>query len=359
MTALFHSCFLIGISCFFLISCAKTNSTNNTRTDTTTGINNGPTVYIAGYNGTNPVLWKNGIPDTLSKTLGSANQVILYGNDIYVSGVSMGSIVYNPPGVLSGPETGQYAYWKNDIQNTIGSFGDIDFPATIAIAGNSVYYANGYGWENGAMTTFQGVLSGGGSVRSVFTNGTDIYFAGRDSAQDVVYWKNGILNVTAPYLGRGSTLPLISCMYVSGNDVYIGGMFDRGVYWKNGVSNFLQPRPNDDSFVGDINSIFVSGDDVYTTGKLIAIGLPAGAYLGAAYWKNGIENDLPVITPPDASTFYTTTSVFVSGSDVYVAGYSSYYPPPYTSITDSAVYWKNGIETSLHTPGRANSIYVQ
>jgi hypothetical protein len=93
---------------------------------------------------------------------------------------------------------------------------------------------------------------------------------------------------------------------------------------------------------------------------MIPIGLPAGVYLGASYWKNGIEVDLTTNNPPPgANTRYMTTSVFVTGSDIYVSGFFSTSTSPSSPAIDSAVYWKNGVEYSLHTPGRANSIFVK
>jgi hypothetical protein len=137
-------------------------------------------------------------------------------------------------------------------------------------------------------------------------------------------------------------------------------MADKGVYWLNGTANFMQPRPNDGSYLSSINSLFVSGSDVYNPGVLIPIGLPVGVYPGAYYWKNGVENDLQVNNPsPGVNIIYQTTSVFVSGSDVYVSGFFSTSTSPSSPRIDSAVYWKNGVEMSLHMPGRANSIFVK
>src|SRR5664279_4592008 len=93
--------------------------------------------------------------------------------------------------------------------------------------------------------------------------------------------------------------PIVSCMYVSGTDVYVGGMLHTGVYWKNGTANFL-PRLQDGSFVADISSVFVSENDVYSTGKIIQLGNP----LNPAYWKDTVEQELQVITPPSAVTSY-------------------------------------------------------
>jgi hypothetical protein len=355
MHSFYHNCILFSVSSFILVSCNKTTNSTGTKTDTTVTPKADTTIYIAGENGNNPILWKNGIADTLSPTIGSASQVFVSGSDVYVAGIYNG--ITNPISIVFDLASGQYAYWKNGIQNNIDKFQDISYVPFVSLSGSDVYYANGKGWKNGAMLVFPAVGSPGqnffpGQVLSTFAVGTDVYFAGTDTSENAVYWKNGNSTIAATYGGRGSTLPHVSCIYVSGSDVYIGGMFNQAVYWKNGTANFLQYLTVG-SFVSAINSILVSGNDVYTTGYLI------GASTGAAYWKNGIENDLSTAGPPNGNTTYTTTSVFVLGSDVYVAGYSTTFTSPSTLSLDSAVYWKNGVEKSLSTSGRANSIFVQ
>ena len=128
-----------------------------------------------------------------------------------------------------------------------------------------------------------------GRIVSTFADGADVYFAGTDTLQNVVYWKNGDLTIAAPYGGRGTTLPLIHCIYVSGANVYVGGMSDRGVYWLNGTANFMQPRPGDGSYIGSINSLFVSGTDVYHPGIFIPIGLAPGTFPGHPIGKTGLK----------------------------------------------------------------------
>ena len=247
------------------------------------------------------MLWKNGIADTLSSTVGSASQVIVSGNDVYVSGFYQGILDSNS-GVPALPKTGQYVYWKNGIPNNIGDFGNATTSSSISVAGNNIYFTNSSAWENGSMIPLQGL----GIIQSSFAVGNDIYFVGNDSVNDAVYWKNGNLNIVSPFGGRGSTTPHAECIYVSGNDVYVGGMYDQAVYWKNGIANFLQHRTTDSSFVSSVSSIFVSGNDVYTTGYIIPIFVPAGVFIGPAYWKNGIEHDLLLNVPPNFNITYGT-----------------------------------------------------
>ncbi len=137
--------------------------------------------------------------------------------------------------------------------------------------------------------------------------------------------------------------PLVSCLYVSGSDVYVGGMLHTGAYWKNGTANYLPQLP-DGSFVPNIKSVFVVGNDVYSTGPILQLG---NHTLGTAYWKNTVEQDLQVITPTSDVTTYTPTSVFVFGTDIYIAVFHPLMPPPKVlhSIAPSIGKWQRDFFT--------------
>lgn len=344
MNSFFHLPFLFICLCFFFVSCTKIkeNIITNTNTGTSTGVN----IYVAGNIGNNPVLWKNGTADTLlnSTNTAFADQIIVSGNDIYVAGQ-----IREFYGI-------QDVYWKNGIQINIGNPDSSFANNSISLIGNNVYYSSSYGlaYENGAIIPLQGL--GSYDVGYTFAVGNDIYFAGNDSVGDVVYWKNGQLNVLLKSVyspGFGWTQPgVVSCMYVSGNHVCVGGNFNVNlipIYWKNGIADTLKPSSGS-VFVQNLTSIFVSGNDVYATAN--ALGdinhSPQDQNVNSipAYWKNGVEHELPF---DGAGEEGTANSIFVSGSDVYVAG----------STSSGAVYWKNGIETILSQSGSAKSIYVQ
>lgn len=310
----------------FIASCTKTPQSTNQAT--------GPTVYVVGDNGTHPVLWKNGIADILASSDGSARQVLVSGNDVYVAGASGENDNLSPAGSV-----GQYVYWKNGVSNNIGAPEFLGSPSSVAVAGNNVYYSGTAFWENGAAVTLNGL--GSGFLSAVFAAGNDIYVVGSDSVGDAVYWENGVLHVVAQG-DSPDTDPYLTCLYVSGNDVYLGGANVAGmaVYWKNGVVDTLRTAISG-GYVAVTRSIFVSGNDVYAAGTVLIIG---GVY-APAYWKNGVEYDLPL----NGAVYGSANAIFVTGPDVYVAGGTS----------AGAVYWKNGVETTLSSTGSANSIYVQ
>jgi hypothetical protein len=318
----------------YCVSCTKsTTSTSNS---------NGTTIYIVGSNGKNPVLWKNGSMQILSSTGGSASQVQVYNNTIYIGGISGQSTsgLFNPGG-----PGGESVYWINGIQNIISLSLNPGY-TSFAISGNHFYYTNRYNlYENGSVISLPGKSTG--YITCVLAVGSDIYVAGSDSVGDAVYWKNQTMHVVEqgyyPTHSSGSD-PSVYCLFVSGTDVYMGGINagDSATYWKNGLA--IQVFGSDAAnYLANINSLFVSGGDLYFTGNLI---VPANGGTNApAYWKNGVEHVLPL----NGAAYGNATSILVSGTDVYVTGQTS----------EGAVYWKNGVEIILSSAGTANAIYVQ
>ncbi len=321
----------IALSCLLLFACSKKHS------DVTMTTAPGPLVYVAGDDGANPILWKDGTPQTLLTTGGTASQVVLSGEDTYVSGISyQGQATLLTP---AGP-TGQFCYWKNGSQVNVGTPDFLRTPCcSMAIVGNDVYYtAESTLYKNGSAVTLPG--EGSGYLCSVLASGNDIYVAGRDSAGNAAYWKNGALTVVA------GGFPNVFCAYVSGNDVYLGGLDGNNIstYWKNGVATQL--KSTNGYFVAGVRSLFVAGNDVYAATTVLE---PSG-YPAPAYWKNGVETDLFL----NGSNTGFANSIFVFGTDVYVAGQTVA-----GQSAAGAVYWKNGNLTVLNSKGEANWIYVQ
>jgi hypothetical protein len=320
--------------------CAK-NSAAATTESATRG---GPVVYVAGDNGNNPVIWKNGVETVLSSSKGSANQVLVSANAVYVAGIDGESSSISPGG--SG---GENVYWKDGVQHHIAVVGaGPSGSPSIAVSGDTVYYANSQLFKNGIPMPLPGLLSV--SLQTVVLSGTDVYVAGADSVGDVVYWKNAVLHVVvqadSPSTNQGFGAGAY-CMAVSGNDVYVGGYNNAysASYWKNGVETRVASAiPG--GFTSAVNSLFIVGNDVYASGWLTVPANGNGGGNAPAYWKNGVEVDLPL----NGADFGYARSIFVYGSDVYVTGWTS---------SSAAVYWKNGVETVLSSGGSANSIFVK
>jgi hypothetical protein len=208
-------------------------------------------------------------------------------------------------------------------------------------------------WKNGqAIELTDGTKEAG--ANSIVVVGSDVYAAGSEvianrSGVIARYWKNGSpVNLT-----DGSTWANANSIGVSGNDVYVAGTIVavtdgniHAVYWKNGNPTFLpentDPKPITDPVSSKeslANSIFVSGSDVYIAGQEIVTGGPNYSLLSALYWKNG--NAVYLLR---GEINNSANSIFVVGHDVYACG------------ALDARYWKNGNAVPL--PGTAKSIFV-
>jgi hypothetical protein len=318
------------------------------------GYVSGKNVYAAGassfYVGPDqpatPEYWNNGAVTHLPAATGAASAAAIFasGSDVYVAGTTYYpqqlTVPYTTP-TASYPTAGYVAtYWKNGVAATLPSLG--------IIGGAAGFY----------MTNYADYISG------IFVSGNDVYVSGGSniSQQGVDssyrfarYWKNGVatelVNGLVTTTPTHSSYPNTSGIYVSGNDIYVAGVeMDsdpqvinsltlRAMYWKNGVANYLT---NFQESTAAAASIFVSGSDVYVAGYETL-----NNYTYATYWKNGVATNLT------SNVFSEASSIFVSGSDVYVAGFEVLNGIKY------AVYWKNGTAVKLGANYTATSIYVE
>ncbi len=205
-------------------------------------------------------------------------------------------------------------------------------------------------WKNGIFTTL-GTGSTTSYARSVFVSGDDVFVGGYEAnsaGKNIAkYWKNGVVT----NYSDGSSNASIQSVYVSGNDVYLAGYDGASriaVYWKNGNRNILGSR------YSMAHSVFVYGNDVYVAGNETGI----TGKSEAKYWKNGTE----VLLEASATSDLYATSIFVSEGKVHVAGYE------YNSSTSKTIprYWENGISvanlssgnTSTPTQPMTSSVFV-
>ena len=295
-------------------------------------------------------------------------------------------------------------YWKNGVATSILGLPLTGLsPNAMAVSGNDVYVAGtiAHGltetsayWENGMPFTLQDPQAQSNGY-AIFVSGGDVYVGGTTSnpfSLSVPYttpaanypisgpvatcWKNGVPailpgdGVLQVYNGYGNYLynDYISGLFVSGTDVYMAGgtsQFQMGnpssyqfaKYWKNGVPVNLTNGLLDSAYSGSqyyittfpyTSSIYVSGSDVYVAGNEYTFSTGPEE---ALYWKNGTFTLLP-----SAGSLTYANAIFVSGTDVYVAGNLKGADGIY-----HAVYWKNGVPDTLSVvPGgsSANAIFV-
>jgi hypothetical protein len=286
------------------------------------------TVYVAGW-GVGTALWRNGVAISLPGTGFS------YANSVYVTS----SGVY-----VAGGDSGGVKLWVNGVPTSLTTFATAN---SVFVSGSDVYVAGGGidrpislagVWLNGEPTTF----TRQGSANSVYVTGSGVYIAGDVDGENLAtLWKNGV----ATFLRDSINYTTANSVFVLGSDVYVAGtMGNVATVWKNGVATSLTDAASPPS---SAHSIFVSGSDVYVAGEETSTGPdPVWNITSIAkVWKNGVATSLT-----DGTYNAWASSVFVSGSDVYVAG------------TDGrvAILWKNGVATALSSVygTTANSVFV-
>lgn len=261
----------------------------------------------------------------------------------------------------------------------------------LGVENGSVVY-----WKDGKLNPVysqSGVIYDFGTS-SLAASGGNIYIAGFETANASplfpympVFWLNGAATPLRDSTGSASN-GLANSVAVAGSDVYVAGVRgydsqvdevpfsnDSAAYpitgsvatvWKNGTPVTL-PGPGSvglvdsgkyaNRFVDDyVSGMFVSGSDVYVAGGT-AYNVPAHA----RYWKNGTAVDLGAMLiysgSGNSAGFPTTTGIYVAGSDVYVSGLQQS-----AGWRTMAIYWKNGTPVFLGTDSLngsvANSIFV-
>lgn len=150
--------------------------------------------------------------------------------------------------------------------------------------------------------------------------------------------------------GSGPQPPAsVTDVYIVGSENSAAGTSVAKV-WKNGMATDLT--------TGDrgarADSVFVKGSDVYVAG--VQAGVPGGPGSIAKYWKNGLAIPLQIsLTDPNRES--VANSVFVYNDDAYVGGYQK----DQTNTFNVATYWKNGAPTTVGSGTKtsmARSIFV-
>ena len=314
---------------------------------TTTGSST-PDVYVAGIGdsgGSNDAatVWKNGVATFLTNGTNNAEarRVFVSGTDVYVVGFEE---------IGSGRES---RVWKNGVLYNFGGCGSNAYAVDIFISGTDVYVAgveNCSGSPNAKLTVWKN------GVAIAFTNGTtlavpnslsvsgaDVYVSGEENNVQKI-WKNGVAT-TIPN-STSSPYGWENAVCASGADAYVAYNSDVPAsipkIWKNGVVTDLA---NISGF-SLVHDVFVSGSDVYVAGEDPAAGGPGLSV--AVFWKNGVRTALT-----DGTNFADAQSIFVFGTDVYVAGYEG-------GFSGGVRLWKNGVLVSFAgAGGSANSVFVK
>jgi len=264
----------------------------------------GNDVYVAGYTDGDAILWKNGEAQKLTdgSYYAEAHSVFISGSDVYVAGIERGWVA---------------TLWKNGVAQTLPLMG-VNSYCTVFVSKNDVYLAGDFLLKNGVEKNLSRDENAT-SIRtnSVYVSDNDEFVAGRETRfRDgqfyycATLWKNGV----AQYLTDERTEEVAATsVYVAGRDVYVTGndcvdyTNDYGTFsmsvarlWKNGVAQDLT-NGNENAFSSNAFSVFVSGRDVYVAGYE----RPKGEYV-ATIWKNGVAQNLT-----NGSSYADALCVFV------------------------------------------------
>ncbi|MCL1908284.1 MAG: hypothetical protein FWG12_02825 [Holophagaceae bacterium] len=271
----------------------------------------------------------------------SATSVFVYNGDVYVTGrkydKSQGKNVAT--------------VWKNGLPQFLPTQGTGSAGYSVFVSEGDVYVA-GIQWIDprsgslppnlGQATLWKngvGQLIGNNDIMSsalsVFVSDGDVYVAGFFNFY--THWGSVVKNnrVVSDFAPLGA---LAYSLYVANGDVYVGG-HDKGhraFVWKNGEALY-QYGGNEHT---NVHSIFVSGEDVYLAG-----------YFGDD--SHGcriiaLKNGEPLLG--DYSFAEYGSSIFVENGDIFTAGTSG-------RLGTTATVWGNGIPQHFGN-GVASSAWV-
>jgi hypothetical protein len=279
-------------------------------------------VFLAGalYNGKKNVatLWKNNISADFSDGVYNAYPTGMYvsDNDVYVAG----SEAKGRGGLFE-----VATIWKNGTAIYLSDTNNTSHAYANAVFVSGFLQNRATVWKNGVTTklTADSLIS---FANTVYVSGNDVYVGGSmskaflNAQQTAVLWKNGIA------IRLSDTISVVHSVYVAGNDVYAAGQMYNGksgtaTIWKNGVPQYLSSNNNDANAV----AVVVSGNDVYVAGNMYN-----GSNYIATVWKNGV----PIFLTSGMNNA-NVSGLFILDKDVYVSG----------TENNTAKVWKNGVAT--------------
>ena len=322
-----------------LIACKKHHETPANTTPPS------PTVYVLGSSGDTIEYWKNSVATVLTAdgpgTL-SAFAMTVSDSDVYVAGQVVTGVSSN------NLEEAHAEYWKNGVGVALPDSTGLATASGIYVNGADVYVVGSMGYfapSTAVYTTPTAVYPKAGWVANYWLNGVPVQLPGQ-------FFPAGPQNSTVDVYSE-----YVSGIFVADGNVYVAGgsneyysdvssTYQFAQYWDQGVAtslvgNLLDSSGGNVTERPNTTGIYVSGTDVYVAGVVSGLFTPQ-----AVYWKNGVSS---IIGNGSAN------AIFVSGSDVYVAGYSI------INGVNVATYWVNGQPTVLSTSPQstvANAIFV-
>ena len=231
---------------------------------------NATDVYVAGYEKNSAgfkvaTVWKNGVAGRLGdgKEDSYANSITVDGTNVYVAGNVVGSSV--TVGTL----------WKNGAGSALTN---CEAANSVAVFSGKVYVCGSDNniipnlWVNGTATKLLGAGVGVPNYIAIAANG-ERYIAGDFENNGTVagYWNNEKFKLLGNIPGEGYGSGEIKSVATDGADVYLLGFNDLGpVLWKNEVPKQVyfnaDPAPGDKTYYGNSLIGVAKSTDVLMTG---------------------------------------------------------------------------------------------
>ncbi len=267
------------------------------------------------------------------------------------------------PGVFAGgtQDGGTYlGYWLNGQWVNLGAQPG-GWPTFLLVDGTDVYATGYYGpapgyWKDGDWISLPvpAGTSYGFQVCAVAVSGEDIYVAGVDTtpAGGVAgVWKNGTWTALPVPPGSPSEAYEVNGLAVAGNQVDVVGAVMSGgtgyavpALWSNGVLN--DTLMGSSSASGFITAILLFGNDIYLAGW------GSGSQTGPGYIMNG---NWVGLDNPSGATLWQANALAVSGSDLYVGGWTAPAANTQGVVFYNPGYWRVGAWVGLPLPQSAIS----
>lgn len=313
-------------------------------------------------------VWRNGVETLLTDGShdGFCNSVCADDNDnIYVVGCeAVGDLVddgyYDPynqnVGILWKFKDNNHAQVErivlSDGKNNTSPMAVAVSNGNVHIAGfdTPVYDRRALYWRNGVMN----VLTDGSTdalAYCIWVDGDDVYIGGYIQPADNVQggvatiWKNGV----AQSLTDGKTVAKVTALYMDNGTLYAAGMEKpsggrwKGVLWADGV----RVKDFTDHVGTEVTGLYVKDGDYIIEGNMTDTGSSGDIYT-CIWTKEGVQKF-------ETASLCQGTALAVDGENVYVAG--NEYSMDMTTYEDhyKAYLWKNGEKEELEVKSADNN----
>jgi len=316
---------------------------------------------------------------------GGVTYIAVSGSDLYVGGGFS-----NAAGI---PEADFIARWDGTAWSALGSDGSGDGalkdPVTsLAVSGNDLYvgglFENAVGipeadfvakWNGSAWSALGSNGSGDGAIPSrgvgdvlaLAVSGGDLYVGGRfvnvagiPEADHVAKWNGSAWSALGSNgSGYGAINGYVYALAVSGNDLYVGGLFERAAgipgadgiaRWNGSAWSALGSNGAENGYF-HVYAIAVSGSDVYAGGYFNDLaGIATADYI--AKWNGTSWSALGSNGSGDGALKAPVYALAVSGPNLYVGG--GFNNAAGNPLADRIAKWSGNTWSALGSNGSGN-----